>query len=329
VARVDVGGRWGYIAKVRDRRTSERAADVAAAPPGDALAGALAPVLADTGSEPTADGAADTAAGETGVAIDLREPATPDVLVVHYQPILDLARGRVAAVEAFPRLRRDDGSLVGSAELVSAWERTGLAGRLGEVLLPRALGHLAELRSETGYEELRLFAEVSPHQLAPALVELVRTWLARFDLPADALLLEVTETAPIDTMDDALAVLRALHALGVGTALDDFGTGFTRLDLVPDLPIDTLKIDASFVRRVAHSEVDHEIVETIVSLARRRHLTVVAEGVETVEQVEVLSRLGCAQAQGDLFGRPTDVDQLRYLLREWSIVPAIATSRDR
>jgi EAL domain-containing protein (putative c-di-GMP-specific phosphodiesterase class I) len=170
---------------------------------------------------------------------------------------------------------------------------------------------------------------VSPHQLGAEFVDLVRTSLARFELPPESLLIEMTETAPIDTMDDVLSVLRALHASGVGIALDDFGTGFTRLDLIRDLPIDTLKIDASFVRRMVDSSVDYDIIDTIVALARRRHLTVVAEGVETVEQVEALTRLGCSQAQGLLFGRPADVEQLRYLLREWQIVPAIATSRER
>jgi EAL domain-containing protein (putative c-di-GMP-specific phosphodiesterase class I) len=185
------------------------------------------------------------------------------------------------------------------------------------------------LRAEIGYEHLRMSVNVSPHQLSRPLVDLVRSSLARAGLPPDALLLEITETAPIDTMDDALDVLRSLHAVGVGIALDDFGTGFTRLDLIRDLPIDTIKIDASFVRRMVDSGIDHDIVDTIVTLARRRHLTVVAEGVETVEQVDLLTHLGCTQAQGFLFGRPADAEQLRYLLREWLIVPAIATSRDR
>ena len=127
-------------------------------------------------------------------------------------------------------------------------------------------------------------------------------------------------------MPEALDVLRDLHTLGIGIALDDFGTGCTRLDQIRDLPIDTVKIDASFVSRMVDTDVDRETVEMIVALAQRRHLMVVAEGVETVEQVEALGRLGCSQAQGFLFGRPVDVDELRYLLREWHVVPAIATA---
>ena len=127
-------------------------------------------------------------------------------------------------------------------------------------------------------------------------------------------------------MTAEIEILRELRALGVGIVLDHFGTGFTRLDLIRDPPVDSVKIDRSFVGRMVESPVDHDIVETIVALAQRRNLTVIADGVESVEQVDALARLGCSQAQGPLFGRPVDVEELRYLLREWRIVPAIATA---
>jgi EAL domain-containing protein (putative c-di-GMP-specific phosphodiesterase class I) len=261
----------------------------------------------------------------------LREPLSDEQVVVRYQPMLDLATGRVASVEALARLRADDGTLIMPDDFIPLWERNGLVGQLGEIVLRRALQDLVSLRTEIGSERLRVAVNVSPHQLATGLCDLVRAELARNELAPGSLLLEITESAPIDTMPDAVNVLRDLHALGVGIALDDFGTGCTRLDQIRDLPIDTVKIDSSFVGRMVDTEVDREIVEMIVALARRRHLTVIAEGVETVEQVEALGRLGCSQAQGFLFGRPVDVDELRYLLREWHVVPAIATSfvRDR
>jgi EAL domain-containing protein (putative c-di-GMP-specific phosphodiesterase class I) len=96
--------------------------------------------------------------------------------------------------------------------------------------------------------------------------------------------------------------------------------------LIRDLPLDAIKIDRSFVQTIVESDIDRDIVGAIVTLARRRHLTIIAEGVETVEQAHLLARLGCTHAQGFLFGRPVDIDELAYLLREWHIVPAIATN---
>jgi diguanylate cyclase (GGDEF)-like protein/PAS domain S-box-containing protein len=260
-----------------------------------------------------------------GSAIDLREPLREEHVALRYQPVLDLMTGRVAAVEALARLRCEDGSLVAPSEFVPLYERNGLVAQLGEIVLARAAADLVTLRAELGYGQLRMAVNVSPHQLAPVFCDVVRDVLREHDLPAGSLVLEITETAPVDTMPEALDVLRRLHEMGVSIALDDFGTGFTRLDLIRDLPVDAVKIDASFVRRMVDTDVDRDIVETIVELARRRNLSVVAEGVETVEQVDVLARLGCGQAQGFLFGHPVDVDELIYLLREWQIVPAIAT----
>jgi diguanylate cyclase (GGDEF)-like protein len=263
---------------------------------------------------------------ERAATIDLREPLSDDQVVLRYQPMLDLETGRVTSVEALARLRADDGSLIMPDDFVPLWERSGLVVQLGEIVLRQALQDLVSLRTEIGSERLRVAVNISPHQLEAPLCDLVRAALARHELAPASLLLEITETAPIDAMPDAVEVLRQLHALGVSIALDDFGTGCTRLDQIRDLPIDTVKIDPSFVSRMVDTEIDRDIVETIVALARRRHLTVIAEGVEQVEQVEALSRLGCSQAQGFLFGRPVDVDELRYLLREWHIVPAIATA---
>jgi EAL domain-containing protein (putative c-di-GMP-specific phosphodiesterase class I) len=184
------------------------------------------------------------------------------------------------------------------------------------------------VRSEEGAGEMRVTVNVSPNQLTKGdLPAIVRRALEEAALPAHALVLEITETTPLDTMPEAVEVLRALYAIGVGIALDDFGTGFTRLDLIHDLPLDAVKIDRTFVHRFLDNAIDRDIIEMIVALAQRRGLTVIAEGVETVEQADLLARVGCSHAQGFLFGQPVDVDELRYLLREWQIVPAIATSR--
>src|SRR5690606_11332100 len=117
-----------------------------------------------------------------------------------------------------------------------------------------------------------------------------------------------------------------LQELGVGIALDDIGTGFSRLDQVRDLPANAFKIDRGFVKRVVDSPIDRDIVEMIVNVGRRRGLAVIAEGVETVDQADVLTRLGCTHVQGYLFGQPMQVDELRYVLREWHVVPAFATN---
>ncbi|HEX7095033.1 MAG TPA: bifunctional diguanylate cyclase/phosphodiesterase, partial [Acidimicrobiales bacterium] len=256
--------------------------------------------------------------------IDLREKVT-DRVVMRYQPIIDLRTGRVDAVEALARLRTHDGTLIQPAEFVPLAERNDLVRRLGEAVLEHAARDVLVLREEEGFEDLCVSVNVSPRQLSGELRDAVGRVLADTGLPANALMLEVTESAPIDTLQGAIDVLRELRALGVRVALDDIGTGYSRLDQVRDLPIDALKIDRTFVRRVAHSAIDRDIIQMVVAVGRRRGLTVVAEGIETVEQVDTLNKLGCTHVQGFLFGQPMHVDELRYVLREWHVVPPIAT----
>jgi EAL domain-containing protein (putative c-di-GMP-specific phosphodiesterase class I)/PAS domain-containing protein len=259
-------------------------------------------------------------------AIDLREPLDDDRVVLRYRPILDLVTGHVTAVEAQAHLLCDDGTLLAPSEFPTIWERTGLLGRLGVIVVPQALRDLASLRAESGSGPLRVTVSIAPEELTASLATLVTATASRDELAASALEIEISEQAPLDAMPDAVEQLRVLRALGVGIVLADFGSGFTRLDLIADLPVDAVKIGGAFVRRMADSYVDLDIVETIIGVARRRSLALRADGVTSVEQAHALVRLGCLQAQGPLFGPPVDVEELRYLLREWRAVPAIATA---
>ena len=162
---------------------------------------------------------------------------------------------------------------------------------------------------------------VSPRQLhSPTLVAAVKAALLASGLPAQRLEIELTETAAISELEATCRVLGELRALGVGVALDDFGTGYASLSHLHQLPIDRVKIDRSFVSRVEEDEHAASIVTALVGLAHNLHLGTVAEGIETAGQLAFLQKLGCEQAQGYLFARPTPASECAALLGKGAAV---------
>jgi diguanylate cyclase (GGDEF)-like protein/PAS domain S-box-containing protein len=245
--------------------------------------------------------------------IDLRARIGAGDVVVHYQPVLDTQEGRCVSVEALVRLRDADGTLVEPAAFVADAERSGLIGRLGELVLRRACHDVATLRRRT--PDLRVSVNVSPRQLAErSFVATVADALREAGLPAAALTVEITETTALSQVPAAPAVVGALADLGVQISLDDFGTGSSSLELLRDLPVDEIKLDRSFVRRVCEAGAERDIVAALVGLAERRGIGVVAEGVETIDQADELNRLGCRRLQGFLFGEAVSVGELDDLL---------------
>ena len=167
---------------------------------------------------------------------------------------------------------------------------------------------------------------LSARQLAePALVEMVRGALADTGFPAQRLCLEITESALMSDPRAALPILNDLKALGVRLAVDDFGTGYSSLSYLKRLPVDVLKIDRSFVEGIASDPDDEAIAQAVIALARSLRLDVVAEGIESAEQLETLHRLGCARGQGFLFGQPAPSATLATALIRNSPLPSTSS----
>jgi EAL domain-containing protein (putative c-di-GMP-specific phosphodiesterase class I) len=220
-------------------------------------------------------------------------------IVAHYQPIVELETGRVVRLEALARWRRGD-QLVPPAEWIPIAENTGAIGAIGCEMLRQATAHL--IRWLQTHPDLVIAVNVSPCQLSGAdLLECVEEAIA-LGLPPERLCLEVTESTAVDD-GAAIETLRTLRAMGCQIALDDFGVGYSSLAALGRLPVDVLKIDQGFVRRLSTPD-GPALVAAVVTLAKALGLQVIAEGIETEEQRQMLIDLGCTLGQGFLIARP-------------------------
>jgi EAL domain-containing protein (putative c-di-GMP-specific phosphodiesterase class I) len=200
--------------------------------------------------------------------------------------------------------------VVQPAEFIPLAEDSGLILPLGRWVLTEACRQLAAWRAN-GRPDLRVTVNLSARQFAdPELTDVVAEALAKADLPADALWLEITESVLMEEVETTANTLHALKSLGVHLAVDDFGTGYSSLSYLKRFPVDLLKIDRSFIDGLGTDPEDGAIVLAIVSLAQALRLEVVAEGVEHFHQLEALHRLGCDAIQGFLLCRPAPADEL-------------------
>ena len=233
-----------------------------------------------------------------------------------YQPIVSAADGGVLGFEALVRWRHPQRGIVSPAEFIPTAEQSGVIVELGRSVLRRACRDAMLWAVEAGPDAPRVSVNVSPRQLRDAcLVSMVADTLAESGLPAARLSLELTESALIEDAESTLATLSALKDLGVHLELDDFGTGYSSLTYARRFPIDALKIDRSFIDGLGRNHEDSAIVSAVISMGRALGRNVVAEGVETEEQVRQLRIMGCRLAQGYLFSRPVPADDALELLR--------------
>lgn len=240
---------------------------------------------------------------------DLRDALDSDRLFVVYQPIVSLSDGSIASVEALARLRTPTGEVVGPAGFVPVAENLGLIGRLGLQIMTAALSDSVQI-SRAAEREICVSVNVSASQLDPRLPASIRDSLRSTGVGPDRLTIEITESVLAERHEEARAVLERLRDSGCRVALDDFGTGYSSLAYLAGLSVDVLKIDRSFVASLGTSEESLTLVRTIRQLASSLGLVTVAEGVETVEQADILRGMGCEYAQGYLFGRPMRIDEL-------------------
>ena len=237
-----------------------------------------------------------------GIEIDLRHALQRSEFVLHYQPKVNLLSGRVTGVEALIRWRRPGHRLVMPGQFMSIAEDSGLIVPIGKWVLSEGCRQ-AKAWQISGLPPMSLSVNVSAVELqSKGFAAGVRAILEETGLAADLLELEITETFLMQDAASTGLVLRELKEIGVRLALDDFGTGFSSLSYLKRFPIDTLKIDQSFVRDLTSDPDDASIVTAVIHLGKSLHMHVVAEGVETLEQCAFLKRWDCPEAQGFYFG---------------------------
>jgi diguanylate cyclase (GGDEF)-like protein len=243
----------------------------------------------------------------------LRRALERQEFALHYQPKIELDTRRVAGLEALLRWRHPERGLVAPMEFIPVLEETGMILEVGRWALRRALLDQKQWAAE-GVRVPRVAVNVSSLELRQRdFVETVREAIGQ---DAPLIDLEVTETWIMDDVESSIDKLGRLRRLGIGVAIDDFGTGYSSLAYLAKLPVETLKIDRSFIHRMLEDEETMALVQAIISLARAMKLKTVAEGVETEEQADVLELLRCDQLQGYFFCRPQPREQLSAMLRQ-------------
>jgi diguanylate cyclase (GGDEF)-like protein/PAS domain S-box-containing protein len=250
------------------------------------------------------------------IETDLRRALERREFLLHYQPKVDLATGRVAGMEALLRWQHPKQGLISPLDFIPLLEETGLIVPVGEWVLRSAC---AQNRSwqEAGLAPLRVAVNLSARQFKqPGLVEMVGEVLAEVGLDPGLLELELTESILLEHTEESLATLRRFHDMGIHLALDDFGTGYSSLSYLKRFPIDSLKIDRSFIHDVTTNPDDATIARTVIAMAHNLRMTAVAEGVETREQLEFLRSHECDQMQGYYFSRPLAAEAFAQLLAD-------------
>jgi diguanylate cyclase (GGDEF)-like protein len=237
-------------------------------------------------------------------------------LTLHYQPILELATGKITAVEALLRWRHPDHGLVWPEDFIPVAEATGLIHPITDWVL-KTVCDQARKWQHSGHTHLTVAVNLAPRELGRSdLVDQVGRCLEESGLPARLLELEITESSAIQDAERTLATLKRLKGLGVRLAMDDFGVGYSSLSYLKRFPLDTLKIDEFLIREVDTEPQDAAIVKAVIAMAHSLKLRIVAEGVETEDQRLFLAQHGCDGVQGFFFSHPVPVVECTELLRE-------------
>ena len=239
----------------------------------------------------------------------LREALELEQFELYYQPKLELHSRRILGMEALLRWNHPDSGLISPAEFIPVAEESGLIVPLGRWVLEQACKQTRAWHLQ-GLSHLRVSVNLSARQFSQTgLVEDISRILQQTQLEADALELEITESMVVDDGAGATRILNQLRQLGVEISIDDFGTGYSNLQYLKRFPLNSVKIDRGFVRDLAVDREDAAIVKAIILMARGLGLNVIAEGIETQEQLDFLLEHRCAMGQGFLFSRPLPADQ--------------------
>lgn len=248
------------------------------------------------------------------LANDLRRAIDDEELVLHYQPVVSLRTGRITGLEALVRWQHPSLGFLSPLEFISIAEENGLIVPLGNWVLCTACQQL-KLWQHKGYDGLSMSVNVSPRQFRDeGFVRQVNAAVSQSQIEPQRLKLEVTETTAADDPNGAIGILTQLKRRGVEIMLDDFGTGYSSLNFLTRFPLDKLKIDRSFVRHVPGSAHDEAVATTIVAMGKSLGFGLIAEGVETSEQLAFLHAIGCEEIQGFLFSPPVQAGEVEAML---------------
>jgi diguanylate cyclase (GGDEF)-like protein len=245
--------------------------------------------------------------------MDLSHAIDNGELTLHYQPQFEVRSGRVCGVEALARWFRANGDTIEPRVFIPLAEETGLIGVLGEWVLQKACETVAGWRTP-GEPPTTLCVNVSTHQIVESMCAVIQRVVEQAGFPAERLELEITEGSLMRNPEAALECLRQWKELGVRIAIDDFGTGYSSLSYLSRLPVDRLKLDKSLILRLTTEKKDAVIVRSIIALGKDLGVSVIAEGVETEQQLQMLQELGCLQVQGYLLARPGPPEAVQALL---------------
>ena len=242
----------------------------------------------------------------------LREAASRQELLLHYQPIISADNNMLIGFEALVRWMNPSYGLISPEHFIALAEESGDIQKIGEWVIEEACRFVAKL-NEQGNGNLKVSINISPKQLlADDFVSLLQANVYSAGISAEQLMLEITESVVINSIEESIERLKKLKEFGVGLAIDDFGTGYCSLNYLRRLPAQCIKIDKSFIEQITHDNDQFKFVKSLIDMAHVLGLTVVAEGVETDRQLEVLIECGCDFMQGYLFSRPVaEADALK------------------
>ena len=239
-----------------------------------------------------------------------------DTIFFNLQPQYDINH-RLRGFEALARMKDENGEFISPAEFIPVAEKTGLVDRIDAAVFRKAAKFLSEVLDEKIDSHLTISTNVSVrHLMKNNFLDETREIIEEYQIPADRVEIEITESIMIDSTEKALSVINELKNMGIKIAIDDFGTGYSSLSYLNSLPSDMLKIDKSFIDVMNDSESSKEYVAMIISIGHILHLEVISEGVESPEQIETLRKVGCDYIQGYVWGKPMPPEDAMTLALE-------------
>lgn len=238
---------------------------------------------------------------------------------LYYQPQIDLCTKKVIGVEALIRWHHDEHGLVSPADFIPLAEITGHIVPIGEWVIEEAVRQLKEW-NEMGHENLTVSVNISPRQFQQGdLPEIINRAIQQAGISPESLIIEITESLAMENQDRIMTQMKAIRTIGCSIAIDDFGSGYSSLRYLQHFPIQSLKIDRRFVENISSNQKDAAIAQTMINLAKNLDLTVVAEGVEDMEQLKTLRKMDCDQVQGFLISKPLPSEDVTNWLHDYSL----------